>query len=34
MISSIFGKKPDAKEVLKEETRNLKRNEREIEREK
>ena len=32
----VFGlgkKKPDAKEVLKEETRNMKRNEREIERE-
>ena len=34
MISSIFGKRPDVKEVLKEETHNLKRNEREIEREK
>jgi hypothetical protein len=33
MLSSIFSKKPDAKEVLREETRNLKRNEREIERE-
>ena len=34
MLSSIFGsKKPDAKEVLRQETRNMKRNEREIERE-
>ena len=33
MLSSIFGKKIDSKEVLKQETKNLKRNEREIERE-
>ena len=30
---NFFSKKPDPKEVLKQETRNLKRNEREIERE-
>jgi len=33
MLSSIFGKKPDPKEALREQTRQMKRNEREIERE-